>query len=50
MSSPPIDDASAPVFRQHQTLQDLLLVSSFGLWAVMLGLIPVLVFHLLMAS
>jgi len=31
-------------------MQDFLLVSSFGLWAVVLGLSPVLAFHALMAS
>jgi hypothetical protein len=31
-------------------MQDLLIVSSFGLWAVLLGLAPVLVFHLLMKT
>jgi hypothetical protein len=30
--------------------QDLLLVSSFGLWAVVLGLAPVLAFHFLTGS
>ena len=30
--------------------QDLLLVSSFGLWAAVLGLMPVVALHLLMGS
>jgi hypothetical protein len=30
--------------------QDLLLVASFGLWAVLLGLTPVLALHLLIGS
>jgi hypothetical protein len=30
-------------------MQDILLVSSFGLWAAILGLSPVLAFHLLTA-
>ena len=30
--------------------QDLLLVSSFGLWAVLLGLVPIVTLHLLLAS
>jgi hypothetical protein len=30
--------------------QDLLLVSSFGFWAVLLGLVPIVSLHLLMAS
>jgi hypothetical protein len=33
-----------------ETMQDLLLVSSFGLWAVLLGLSPVLAFRFLMGS
>jgi hypothetical protein len=33
-----------------ERMQDLLLVSSFGLWAMLLGLSPVLAFHLLMGS
>ena len=35
---------------RSQGMQDVLLVSSFGLWAVLLGLSPVLAFHMLMAS
>jgi hypothetical protein len=31
-------------------MQDFLLVSSFGLWSVLLGLSPVLAFHMLMGS
>jgi hypothetical protein len=31
-------------------MQDFLLVSSFGLWAVLLGLSPLLAFHMLMGS
>ncbi len=33
-----------------ERMQDLLLVSSFGLWAVLLGLSPVLAFRFLMGS
>lgn len=33
-----------------ERMQDLLLVSSFGLWAALLGLSPVLAFRLLMGS
>jgi hypothetical protein len=39
-----------PACQRVQKMQDLLLVSSFGLWAAVLGLSPVLAFHLLMAS
>jgi hypothetical protein len=33
-----------------ERIHDLLLVSSFGLWAVLLGLSPVLAFHMLTTS
>jgi hypothetical protein len=33
-----------------ERMQDLLLVSSFGVWAAVLGLSPVLAFRLLMGS
>ena len=33
-----------------EKVHDLLLVSSFGLWAVLIGMSPVLAFHMLMAS
>ena len=33
-----------------ESVQDLLLVSSFGLWAMLLGLAPVLAFRLLIGS
>ena len=39
-----------PACQRVQKLQDLLLVSSFGLWATVLGLSPVLAIHMLMAS
>jgi hypothetical protein len=39
-----------PLVRRTERMQDLLIVSSFGLWAVLLGLAPVLVFGLLMRS
>jgi hypothetical protein len=39
-----------PVCPRAQRIQDFLLVSSFGLWAAVLGLSPVLAIHLLMAS
>ncbi|HEY3677086.1 MAG TPA: hypothetical protein VGL45_00080 [Bradyrhizobium sp.] len=39
-----------PVCPRAQRIQDFLLVSSFGLWAAVLGLSPVLVIHVLMAS
>ena len=33
-----------------ERIHDLLLVSSFGLWAMVIGLSPVLAFHMLMTS
>ena len=38
------------VSERSERMQDILLVSSFGLWAVLLGLVPVLAFRLLMGS
>ncbi len=35
---------------RSEAVRDLLLVSSFGLWAALLGLVPVLAFRLLMGS
>jgi hypothetical protein len=39
-----------PNSARSERMQDLLLVSSFGLWAALLGLSPVLAFRLLMGS
>jgi hypothetical protein len=39
-----------PACQRVQKMQDFLLVSSFGLWAAVLGLSPVLAIHMLMAS
>ena len=39
-----------PICERAQRMQDILLVSSFGLWAVLLGLSPVLAFHVLMEA
>jgi hypothetical protein len=39
-----------PTSRRAQRMQDLFLVSSFGLWAVLLGLAPVLALRLLTGS
>ena len=38
-----------PTCARAQRMQDVLLVSSFGLWAAILGLSPVLAFRLLMS-
>jgi hypothetical protein len=45
-----VRNAGHPVSRRTERLQDLLLLSSFGLWATLLGLTPVLTFRLLMGS
>jgi hypothetical protein len=50
MTDQTIQDAGDPTSERSQGVQDLLLVSSFGLWAAVLGLTPVLAFRLLMAS
>jgi hypothetical protein len=36
-----------PVSRRAMAIQDFLMVSAFGIWALALGLSPVLVFHAL---
>jgi hypothetical protein len=41
---------SYPTCQRAEQIQDLLLVSSFGLWSVVLGLLPVLAFGRLMGS
>jgi len=50
MTTQTIQDAKHPISERPQGMQDLLLVSSFGLWAVLLGLMPALAFRLLMGS
>jgi hypothetical protein len=50
MTTQTIRDARYPVCERAQRMQDFLLVSSFGLWAVLLGLSPVLAFRILVAS
>ena len=42
--------AAAPQFAPADLLQGLLVVSSFGFWAVMLGLMPVLLFRVWLAG
>jgi hypothetical protein len=43
-------DAGSPISVQSEGMQDVLLVSSFGLWAALLGLAPVLAFRLLIGG
>jgi hypothetical protein len=49
MKTQTIHNTRQPVFDRAQRKKDVLLVSSFGLWAMLLGLSPVLAFRLLMA-
>ena len=49
MSTQRIRSAGDPAWRRSE-MNDLLVVSSFGLWALLLGLAPVLAIHLLMRS
>jgi hypothetical protein len=50
MTTHTIQNSRSPVCERAQRMQDVLLVSSFGLWAALLGFAPVLAFRLLMAS
>ena len=50
MTAQTIQNARYPISERSQGVQDLVLVSSFGLWAALLGLTPVLLFRLLMGS
>ena len=50
MTAQTIQKNRHPICDQAQRAQDLLLVSSFGLWAMLLGLSPVLAFRLLTAK
>ena len=50
MTTQAIRNAGHRASERAETVKDLLLVSSFGLWALLLGLAPVLAFHLVMGS
>jgi hypothetical protein len=50
MTTQTIRTAGHHASARAEAVQDLLLVSSFGLWALLLGLAPVLAFHLVMGS
>jgi hypothetical protein len=50
MTTQTIPNTKYPNSERAERMQDLLLVSSFGLWAMLLGLAPVLAFRLLMGS
>ena len=49
MTTQSITNARYPACARTRRIQDVLLVSSFGLWASILGLSPVLAFRLLMS-
>ena len=50
MTNQTIQNSRYPTCVRAQRIQDVLLVSSFGLWAAVLGLSPVLAFRLLFGS
>ena len=50
MTAHTIQNKKYPACERAQRMHDILLVSSFGVWAVVLGLSPVLAFHMLMGS
>jgi hypothetical protein len=45
-----IRNTANPASSSAEAVQDLLLVSSFGVWAMLLGLAPVLLFRLVTGS
>jgi hypothetical protein len=45
MTTPTIRCAGKPSSVRAESLQDLLLISTFGFWAVLLGMLPVLALH-----
>ena len=50
MTTHTIQNAGYPISGRSQEMQDVLLVSSFGLWATLLGFMPVMAFRMLMGS
>ncbi len=50
MTSQTIRDAANLASVRAEAVQDLLLVASFGLWAMLLGVAPVVALHLVTAS
>ncbi len=49
MTTQSVMNARYPACARARRMQDVLLVSSFGLWAAILGLSPVLAFRLLIS-
>ena len=50
MSNQAIHTGKISSYERSQGMQDVLLVSSFGLWATLLGFMPVMAFRMLMGS
>jgi hypothetical protein len=50
MTTPTIRDAANLASARAEAVQDLLLVSSFGLWAMLLGVAPVVALRLMTGS
>jgi hypothetical protein len=50
MSAQSIRNAGNTASARAEAVRDLLLVSSFGVWAMLLGVAPVMLFRVLMTS
>lgn len=50
MTTQTIRDAANLAAARAEAVQDLLLVSSFGLWAILLGVVPVVALRLMTGS
>lgn len=50
MTTPTIRYAGKPNSTRAESMQDLLMISSFGFWALLLGMVPVLALHGLMGG
>jgi hypothetical protein len=50
MTTQTIQNAACRISERAETMRDVLLIGSFGLWAVLLGAMPVLAFQFLMRS
>jgi hypothetical protein len=49
MTTQTISNPRYPICERAQTMQDILMVASFALWATILGLSPVLAYRLLVS-
>ena len=50
MTTQTIANAGCRISKRAETMRDIALVASFGLWALLLGAMPVAAFQLLMAN